>query len=158
MRHITDSTVINGRLSEIYAIINNQRLFFGNAQKFEAHVTITSMEIKPLGTTIVYKKPISASGSWTADAFFNTSRFPDFALQMLKNNQYPDLEFICILEDPATIRLLGRQVISLYGARFEGDMPVFMTSNEDSPLTVSVQGSFSSMDLPERFNQIDDNF
>lgn len=148
---MNDTDAVYGSLAECFITINGRRYNFMSLTEFESKWDVKIVDVPILGKVGMGQKAAGGKGTWSGTAHYNQSAFREMANHYQKTGEMPSFVIQVSNEDPGST--VGRQTIVHYGCLCEKFTLAKFKAGEEL-LDEELSGTFSSWDMPEKFNEM----
>lgn len=142
---------ISGKEGTLYATIDGEVVSIAECKNFTAKITKNKVEFKALGYRGTQHKATGWSGTGTMEIYYASSRWAKMMVDYTKSGK--DLYFTlqATNEDPTSE--IGRQTLTLLDVNLD-DAEISKLDTESQFLTSSMNFTFSGVEMPEEFTEL----
>jgi len=142
---------ISGQLAECFITIDNERIYFMQAETVTAKINKQKADISIMGKTCKGKKTTGWSGTGTAKFFYGFPIFRDMIKKYKDTGKDIYFDMQITNEDPTSD--VGRQTIILKNCNLDGITLAQFDVNADV-LEEEADFTFEDFEIPEKFARL----
>lgn len=142
---------ISGKEGTLYAVIKGDVIAVAECKSFIAKIAKNKAEFKALGYRGTQHKATGWSGTGSMEIYYASSRWAKMMVEYTKTGKDLYFKLQATNEDPTSA--IGRQTLTLINVNLD-DTEISKLDTESQFLTSSMNFTFSDVDMPEEFGEL----